>query len=147
MPAALLSLLVLGACGLPQGAGQQAHTVRADVAGQVALAVRAPGAFTGSPATPDLLVVAAEPLPADAAERVRELPGVRSALALSVAQVSLGGSTLTVAAADPTGLRRYTSPVLAGADAVWGEVAAGGVLLSSALRQAVSTPDGRLPLG
>ena len=147
MPAAALALLSLSACGLPQGAAPQVHTVRADVPGQVALAVRAPGEFNGPRATPDLLVVAAGSLPTDAVGKVRALPGVRSALGLSVAQVSLGGSTLTVAAADPAGLRRYTSPALAGAEPVWSQVAAGGVLLSSSLREAVSAPDGQLPLG
>lgn len=147
MPAAVLGMLSLTACGLPQGAGQEVHTVRADVPGQVALAVHAPGEFTGPRATPDLLVVASEPLASDAVARVRTLPGVRSALGLSVAQVSLGGSTLTVAAADPAELRRYTSPALAGAEPVWSQVAAGGVLLSSSLRDAVAAPDGQLPLG
>ena len=64
-----------------------------------------------------------------------------------MAQVSLGGSTLTVAAADPAGLRRYTTPALAGADSAWSQVAAGGLLLSESLRDGVSAPDGHLPLG
>lgn len=144
---AVLALLVLPACGLPMGAAQQVHTVEAAVPGQVALAVRAPGSFSGRPATPDLLVVASRPLPADAARTVRAIPGVRSAAGLSVAQVSLGGSTLTVAAADPGAIRRYTSPALAGSDETWAHVAAGGVLLSSSLREAVSAPEGLLPLG
>jgi hypothetical protein len=66
---------------------------------------------------------------------------------LSVGQVALGGRTVRIAAAEPAALRRYTPPVVAGADDVWTRVAGGEVAVDPSLRRLVTSPDGHLVLG
>jgi hypothetical protein len=110
-------------------------------------AVPAPTPFRGRTASPDLLVYSSTSLPDRLRARLADVPGVGAATTLSVGQLALGGRTVHVAAADPARLRRFTAPTVAQADDVWARVAGGEVAVDPALRTAVESADGYLPLG
>lgn len=95
-------------------------------------AVEAPGPFDGRTFDADLLVISAEPLPASDLRRVERDGSVRRSAPLSLFTVATGGSTVTVAAADPEDLRAFSGTRFAEQEEVWERVAAGQAVLSEA---------------
>lgn len=95
-----------------------------------AFAVASPGPFDGRTYDADLLVVSAEPIPAGQLRRVDRHGAVRRAMSMSLFTVATGGSTVTVAAADPGDLRAFSAPRDADDTDVWERVAAGQAVLS-----------------
>ena len=96
-------------------------------------AVPAPGPVRTPLLTPDVLVTGTHSLSDAVRRRVRRLPGVRAVLPLSLAAVSANGRTLTVAAGDPAGFRRFTAWESARSTAVWTRVAGGEIAVDPSL--------------
>ena len=143
--AALLALAVSG-CGMYDAVPQ-----RPSAAGYSPLA--APQVVGGAPAAepeplrgplrrPDVLVIADDELAEKLRRRIGTLPGVRAAEALSVASVPVGDRSVTVAAVDSGGYRRFTASHTATADPVWQVVAAGDAVLSHDIGRDLNRPLG-----
>lgn len=126
-----LVLALAGLASVPALAGCGLTPERSLAAPQTPVfAVDPPGPFDGRTYDADLLVVSAEPIPADQLRRVDRHGAVRRAVPLSLFTVATGGDTVTVAAADPGDLRAFSSPRDAGDERVWERVAAGQAVLS-----------------
>ena len=123
--AALLTVPALGGCAL----SPDRSLAEVGPAGAT-FAVEPPGPFDGRTYDADLLVVSAEPLAASDLRRVDRDRTVRRAAPLSLFTVATGGSTVTVAAADPEDLRAFSGTRVARQDDVWDRVAAGQAVLS-----------------
>jgi hypothetical protein len=127
----LVAAAVLGGCALAPDRSLEAGPAAP------AFAVDAPGPFDGRTYDADLLVVSAQPLPSRDLRRVERRREVRRAAPLSLFTVATGGSTVTVAAADPADLRAFSGERVAEQADVWDRVAAGQAVLSS-----TAVPDG-----
>lgn len=104
--------------------------------------------WRGKATRPDLLVVSDESLSPALRERVRSLPGVRSAVSLSLASISVAGRSITTAAVDVASYRRFAPASTARVDAVWRAVAEGDVALTHELGRRLGQPLGSfVPLG
>jgi len=106
-----------------------------------------PGAWQGPQATADVLITSTRTLPASVRKRIAALEGVDEVLPFSYASLSSQGRTLTIAAADPGELRRFTRIEVGQADEVWSRVAGGEVAVDPELGKKVERPKGYLTLG
>ena len=86
-----------------------------------------PGKLKDALERPDILITSGETLPADLVKRVRAIKQVAAVEKLSVGAMSVEGRTLTLAAVDPAGFRRFTPQATAYANDVWARVAGGEV--------------------
>jgi hypothetical protein len=111
------------------------------------MAVPDPGPLTKSLLTADLLIYSTDPIPDRVRDRVAAVHGVAAVMPLSMASVSTGGRTLTVAAVDPATYRRFTPLQSARADAVWGRVADGEIAVEPDFPKKLVDADGMLALG
>lgn len=142
--AVLAAVLLVGGCAgplTPRAAepGTPPPTAR--------FTVPAPGPLDVPPLRADLLVSGEDPIPSGQLDRIRDLPGVRRALAMSIGKVAVGGRTLTMAAADPAAFRRFTPETVARADSVWTRVAGGEMTVAPDVAAELETADGHLVLG
>ena len=104
--------------------------------------------LTSELSRPDLLVISTEPLSAALRERITTLRGITATLPLSVASVRVAGRSITVAAAEPGGYRRFTPKSTAVMTGVWRAVAAGEVALSHRIAADLKQPlGGTLDIG
>jgi hypothetical protein len=104
--------------------------------------VPAPGPLAGGLRQADVLVIARMTLPSRLRVAIEAADGVRAAELLSVASVPLGERAITVAAVDPDGFRRFSSPLTARSGAVWRSVAAGEVALTHQIGRSLGLPLG-----
>lgn len=93
-------------------------------------------------ASPDLLVVGARQLHKRIGERVRRLPGVRSAMSLSVGEFAIGGEPITVGAVDVASYRRFTAPRTATSDHAWEAIADGDLAVTGRAAAELDLPVG-----
>ncbi len=110
-------------------------------------AVAKPGKFDGRTQKPDVLITGSQPLSDSLVDRVRSLDKVAAVLPLSVASASIDGRTLSVAAVDPAGFRRFTPPPSASADFVWDRVAGGEVAVDSSVSKKLVSDGDLMQLG
>ncbi len=106
-----------------------------------------PGRWEGPQATADVLITSTRTIPAPVRKRIAGLRGVDEVLPFSYASLSSQGRTLTIAAADPGELRRFTRIEVGQTDAVWSRVAGGEVAVDPELGRKVERPKGYLTLG
>jgi hypothetical protein len=106
-----------------------------------------PGRWEGPQATADVLITSTRTIPTEVRRRIAGLDGVDEVLPFSYAALSSQGRTLTIAAADPGELRRFTRIEVGQADAVWSRVAGGEVAVDPELGRKVERPRGYLTLG
>ena len=106
-----------------------------------------PGVWEGPQATADVLITSTDTIPAAVRRRIAGLQGVDEVLPFSYAALSSQGRTLTIAAADPGELRRFTRIEVGQTDAVWSRVAGGEVAVDPELGRKVERPKGYLTLG
>jgi len=78
----------------------------------------------------DVLVVAGRSLPAGLLARVRRLHGVAAALAVDASRVRVNGVFVNVLGVNPAKFRRFAASPTARSDALWANVAAGGIAIS-----------------
>ena len=131
----------------PPEATASAEATAAPESDPSAYAVPSPGPLSKSLLTADVLVTSSKPIPDSVRAAVGRVPGVAAALPLSVASLSANGRTLTIAAADPAELRRFTPVQTAQSDEVWSRVAGGEVAVDPALPRRLEEPAGYLRLG
>jgi hypothetical protein len=110
-------------------------------------AVEPPGPLEGRLLTADVLVSATDPLPADLVDGIRRIKRVAAVERLSVGALSVEGRTLTVAAVDPGGYRRYTPVQSAQTQEVWERVASGEVAVDPSVPRRVIDDEELLSLG
>jgi hypothetical protein len=110
-------------------------------------AVPDPGPLRRPLLTADLLLTSSRRIPRAVRSRVLSVSGVRGALPISLASLSANGRTLTVAAGDPGGFRRYTGWQTAQASAVWSRVAGGEIAVDPSLPSRLVDRNGYLRLG
>ncbi len=111
-------------------------------------AVPDPGPLTGRLRTSDVLLTSARALPARVRRAVAAVRGVDATVPLSVASLSVDGRTLSIAAADPARLRRFTAVRHPPAsDEVWRRVAGGEVAVDPSLAARLADRPGYLRLG
>lgn len=101
-----------------------------------------PGPLRGSLRSPDVLVIGDTALGDGLRDKIGAVPGVRAAEPLSVASVPVGERSVTVAAVDSDGYRRFTVKHTATADAVWQAIAAGDAVLSHEIGRDLNRPLG-----
>ena len=106
-----------------------------------------PGKWEGPQATADVLITSTRTIPTSVRKRIAALEGVDEVLPFSYASLSSQGRTLTIAAADPGELRRFTRIEVGQADEVWTRVAGGEVAVDPELGKKVERPKGYLTLG
>ena len=106
-----------------------------------------PGGWEGPQATADVLITSTRTIPVSVRKRIAGLEGVDEVLPFSYAALSSQGRTLTIAAADPGELRRFTRIEVGQTDAVWSRVAGGEVAVDPELGRKVERPKGYLTLG
>ena len=136
-PAARTQDTVATASGSPDGARETPD-----------LAVPAPGPLRGRAVVPHVAVVAHRRLPASLLARVRQAPGTRGAVRLSLASLPVAGRTVTLAAADLSAYRRFVPAPAARSRGVWERAAAGELVLEPTLASALGQPlGGALALG
>lgn len=139
--AAVLVCGVVAGCGLSVADDVLPADERVDVARSKrpdpSWTVPPPGPLKGELRRADVLVIGQETLPSRVRVAVEGLDEVRAAEVLTVASVPLGSRTITVAAADPDGLRQFTPRSTARSDAVWGSVAAGEIAVTHGLGRAL----------
>jgi hypothetical protein len=109
-------------------------------------AVDPPGPFEGLHRS-DVLITATESLPDKMVERIRNVPGVESALPLSVGSASVNGRTLTIAAVDPGRFRSFTPDATARADFVWERVAGGEIAVDTDVDKKLISKQDMIQLG
>lgn len=147
VPALLLAVAVSG-CGMydavPQRPSAAGYSPLAapQLAGGPQSTTAEPEPLRGPLRRPDVLVIADDELDGKLRHRVGTLPGVRAAEALSVASVPVGDRSVTVAAVDSGGYRRFTASHTATADPVWQVVAAGDAVLSHDIGRDLNRPLG-----
>lgn len=96
---------------------------------------------------PDILITSGATLSPGLVRRVRAIPEVAAVERLSVGALSVEGRTLSVAAVDPTGFRRFTPHATAYADDVWSRVAGGEVAVDPSTPRKVVGEGDLLSLG
>ena len=101
----------------------------------------------GSPARPNVLISSTKPIPADVQRKLRELEGVKAAMPMSMASLSLEGRTLTIASVDVDAYRRWTPQTTATVPAVWERLAGGEVMVDPSVGRRLEKPRGFLRLG
>lgn len=109
--------------------------------------VRAPGRLKPPLRGADILVTSSTTIPDAVRRRVAGVAGVSEAMAMSLASLSANGRTLTIAAADPALIRRFSPPATARSDAVWKRVAGGEIAVDPSLPRKLEEPAGYLRLG
>jgi hypothetical protein len=112
-----------------------------------AYAVAAPGKLRTPLLRPDVLISSTKPIPADVQRRLRELKGVKAAMPMSMASLSLEGRTLTIASVDVDAYRRWTPQTTATVPAVWERLAGGEVMVDPSVGRRLEKPRGFLRLG
>jgi hypothetical protein len=110
-------------------------------------AVPDPGPLDGRLYTADVLIRSTGPITAALRRRVAAVRGVEALLPMSVAALAVDGRTLTVAAADPAGFRRFTPVQSAQTQEVWSRVAHGEVAVAPTVSHRLERPRGYLTLG
>ncbi len=105
-----------------------------------------PGPFVGLHRS-DVLITATESLPDRVVRRIRHVPGVETALPISVGSASINGRTLTVAAVDPGRFRAFTPDVTARADFVWERVAGGELAVDNDVDKRLINKHNMMQLG
>ncbi len=118
-----------------------------DPPGPTSYAVADPGPMRGPLRTADVLITSGKPIPASVRTKVAHVRGVAEVLPLSLASLSSNGRTLTIAAGDPGGFRRFTPVQSARADDVWSRVAGGEVAVDASLPRRLADPGSYLRLG
>jgi len=118
-----------------------------DASGSPPYTVPKPGPFRPPLRKPDVLIRDADTLPASVVRRIRQVPGVRAALTLSIAAASVDGRTLTVAAVDPSRFRRFTPAQSARAQFVWERLAGGEVTVDPGVDDKLVDRHGVLQIG
>jgi hypothetical protein len=94
-----------------------------------------------------VLISSTKPIPEKVQRRIRELDGVKSAMPLSLASLSLEGRTLTIGSVDVDAYRRWTPQTTAVATDVWKRLAGGEVMVDPSVGRRLERPEGYLKLG
>ncbi len=131
----------------PSAPGGAAGSEAAATGGSPRTSTADPGRLTTPLRTADLLVTSPRTIPAATRRAVAGTRGVSAVLPMSLAALSVNGRTLSVAAADPAGFRRFTPFRTARSDEVWARVAAGEVAVDPALPRRLEEDGGYLRLG
>jgi cell wall-associated NlpC family hydrolase len=90
----------------------------------------------------DLLVVGQKALPAGTLRAIRRLPGVTEADLLDAARLKLNGSYVAVLGVNPSRFRAFAAPPTARSNALWQNVADGGIAVSYLMGKQESLPLG-----
>ncbi|RYU10287.1 M15 family metallopeptidase [Nocardioides iriomotensis] len=154
--AALLCALSAGtltACTEGPDTGETAEPADADTtpassaSATAAYAVDAPGDLRTPLLRPDVLISSTKPIPEKVQRRIRALDGVKAAMPLSLASLSLEGRTLTIGSVDVDAYRRWTPQTTAVATDVWKRLAGGEVMVDPSVGRRLEGPRGYLKLG
>jgi peptidoglycan DL-endopeptidase CwlO len=90
----------------------------------------------------DLLIVSAATLPPATITRIRKVAGVRAASLLDAARISINGQQTATLGVDPATFRRFAAKPTAQSQALWQNVADGGIAISYLMGK-----QEKLPLG
>ncbi|MSZ76687.1 MAG: M15 family peptidase [Actinobacteria bacterium] len=104
-------------------------------------AVEPPGPLRQSLASADVLVFDPRGLSTEQVAAIRQVEGVTAVERLSLAQVTIEGRVLTVAAVDPATYRRFTLAASAQSQVVWDRVAGGELAVLPGLRRKLPTDE------
>ena len=96
--------------------------------------------------TADVLITGAKTLPEEMVAKIRAISGVAAVLPISLASSPTDGRTLTVAAVDPGGFRRYTPYPSWKADFVWERLAGGEVVVDDSVSRKLVGKDDMMAL-
>jgi hypothetical protein len=145
-------LCALTACTQERAGGREvvapeSTTPAASASATAAYAVDAPGALRTPLLRPDVLISSTKPIPEEVQRRVRGLDGVKAAMPLSLASLSLEGRTLTIGSVDLDAYRRWTPQTTATAKDVWDRLAGGEVMVDPSVGRNLEHPRGYLRLG
>lgn len=122
--------------------GEYSPVAAPQLSGASETSVAAPEPLRGVLRTPDVLVIGDKELGSGLRRKIGAVPGVRAVEPLSVASVPVGERSVTVAAVDSGGYRRFTVKHTATADPVWQAVAAGDAVLSHEIGRDLDRPLG-----
>lgn len=110
-------------------------------------AVEEPGPFRPPLERSDVLISASDTLPDDLVARIRAIRGVSAVTQFSMASMSVGGRTLTVAGVDPAEFRSFTPVASAQAQFVWDRLAGGEVAVDPSVPRKLIGEGDMLTLG
>ncbi|WP_244930745.1 M15 family metallopeptidase [Nocardioides sp. W7] len=161
------ALLLVAACGGGDGASSTEPDASPSTVGASASASASTPGTTGSTEDPlapyamdppgprkgrltyvDILVNGREPISDEVLDAVRGVPNVAAVERISLAQVSVDNTLLTVAAVDPATYRNFADAGSADTQEVWDRVAAGEIAVDPAVQEKLPVDaDGFLKLG
>jgi hypothetical protein len=130
-----------------EAVGSENTTPAGSASATATYAVDAPGALRTPLLRPDVLISSTKPIPEDVQRRIRALDGVKAAMPLSLASLSLEGRTLTIGSVDLDAYRRWTPQTTATAKDVWDRLAGGEVMVDPSVGRNLEQPRGYLRLG
>lgn len=150
--AATLLCVLAAACteqppGRPDARGGDDTSPASSETGTASYAVDEPGKLRTPLLRPDVLISSTKPIPAAVQQKIRALDGVKAAMPLSLASLSLEGRTLTIGSVDIDAYRRWTPQTTAVATDVWKRLAGGEVMVDPAVGRKLEGPKGYLHLG